>query len=88
MPHMGFLGIEFWKTIVTFEKKTPSISLNWEILWTNKNSLRGYFGVRTWKNYCHIKNQHARSFLIVKFHEKMKFPKFGTKNSLFGCFFG
>ena len=38
------------------------------------------------KNYCHIWNQHPWICLIAKFHEKIKIPKIGTKNALFGYF--
>ena len=38
------------------------------------------------KNYWHIWNRDPRICRNPKFREKMKFPKFGTKNGLFGYF--
>ena len=38
------------------------------------------------KNYCDICNQHPPICLMVKFREKIRILKFGTKNALFGCF--
>ena len=46
----------------------------------------GIFGLEVSKNYCHISNQRRRIYLIAKFRGKMKIPKFGTKNALFGSF--
>ena len=46
----------------------------------------GIFGLEVSKNYCHISNQHRRIYLTAKFRGKMKIPKFGTKNTLFGSF--
>ena len=44
------------------------------------------FGLVFCQNYCHIWNQHLQICLIVKFVEKTKIPKFGTKNALFRYF--
>ena len=38
------------------------------------------------KNYCHTWNQHPWIYLIARYCEIMKMPKFGTKNVLFGYF--
>ena len=38
------------------------------------------------KNYWHIYNQRPPICLIAKFRAKIRIPKFGTKNALFGCF--
>ena len=46
----------------------------------------GISGQEFWKRYCHIWNQHPQICLSAKFHEKIKIPKFGTKNTLFGYF--
>ena len=61
-----------------------------------KNALLGIFDQEcliwvflgnNYKGNCsHIWNQHPRFCLIVKFCEKTKIPKFGTKNVLFGYF--
>ena len=40
------------------------------------------------KYYRHIWNQHRQILLIAKFCKKNKIPKFGTKNALFGYFWG
>ena len=44
----------------------------------------GNFGLVFYKNYYHIWNQHPRIFLITKFREIMKMPKFRTKNAKCG----
>ena len=54
-----------------------------------KNTLFGYFwpkltylgifGKQFQIYYCHIWNQHTQIYLIPKFCEKTKIPKFGTK---------
>ena len=44
------------------------------------------FGLRICKKYFHIWNQYPRIYLIAKFHEKMKTPKFWNKNTLFRYF--
>ena len=46
----------------------------------------GYKLGSIWKIYCHILNQLFWIFQISKFCEKVKIFKFGSKNSLFGCF--
>ena len=46
----------------------------------------GIFVLEFQKNYCHIWNQHPWIFLIAKFCEKIKLPKFKTTNALFGYF--
>ena len=51
-----------------------------------KLSLLRYFWAWISKNYCHIWNQRPRICIIAKFREKMKIPKFGTKNVLFAYF--
>ena len=38
------------------------------------------------KKYYYIWNPHPRIFLIANFREKVKMPKFGTKNAIFGYF--
>ena len=38
------------------------------------------------KKYCHISNQYPPNCLIAKFRTKFRILKFGTKNTLFGCF--
>ena len=38
------------------------------------------------KNYCHICNQRPSIYLTAKFCTKIRIVKFGTKNTLFGCF--
>ena len=67
-----------------------------------KNVLFGYFWAAVWKwycyiwnqhlrilkNYCYISNQHPRICQITKFCEKMKMPKFGTKNAWFAYIWG
>ena len=45
----------------------------------------GIFWVRILKN-CHIPNQHPQICQTVKFPEKVKMPKFGTKNALLEYF--
>ena len=52
----------------------------------NKNALLGYSWARILKSLCHILNQHPRIYLIAKFCEEAKMPKFGAKNALFGFF--
>ena len=59
-------------------KKMPNVG--------TKNALFGYFCTRVFKNYCYIWNQYLRICLIAKFCEETKVPKFGTKNTLLGCF--
>ena len=51
-----------------------------------KNAWFGYFGARSWIQYCHIWNQHPRICLTPKFHRKTKMSKFGIKSALFGYF--
>ena len=51
-----------------------------------RNAWFGYFWAGTWKQYCHIWNQHPWICLIAKFRGKTKMPKFRTKNDLFGYF--
>ena len=51
-----------------------------------KNAWFGCFGAGTWKQYCHIWNQHPRICLIAKSGEETKMLKFGTKDALFGNF--
>ena len=46
----------------------------------------GIFGLEFKKIYYHTWNQHPRISPIAKFHEKLKMPKFGTKNALFVYF--
>ena len=48
-----------------------------------KNAWFMYFCAEIWKQFCHIWYQHPRIFLLAKFCEKTKMPKFGTKNALF-----
>ena len=48
----------------------------------------GIFGLEsekktTIKQYYHIWNPDPRIYLIAEFREKIKFPKFKTKNALF-----
>ena len=45
-----------------------------------------YFWAGIWKHYSHILNQQPRICQNAKLHEKIKMPKFGTKNALFGYF--
>ena len=93
--YLSTFGLEFENDIVIFEisnldflqsanfceeTNTPKFGI--------KNALFAYFRVRTFKNYCHNRNQHLRICLIVKFREEIKMPKFRTKNALFGCFRG
>ena len=88
-----FLGWHL-KIILSYLKSAPSNFVNYKISWKNrnrlnrgpKNALFGYFWTRTFKNYCHIWNQHPRICLVAKFCEKTKLPKSGTKNILFGYF--
>ena len=57
-----------------------------------KNAVFGFFWPKMFyldifqlefeNNYCYILNQHPRICLIAKFYEKVKIPKFGTKNVL------
>ena len=49
-----------------------------------KNVWFAYFGAAIWKQYCHIRNYHLPIYLITKFREKTKMPKFGKKNVVFG----
>ena len=51
-----------------------------------KNARFRYFWAGTWKQYCHIWNQHPGICLIAKSRGKTKMPKFGTKNAWFGYF--
>ena len=61
-----------------------------------KNAVFGYFWPKMFyldifqlefeNNYCYILNQHPLICLIAKFYEKVKIPKFGTKNVLFEYF--
>ena len=44
------------------------------------------FETGIWKQCCHIWNQHPRICLTAKFGRKTKIPKFGIRNTLFGCF--
>ena len=48
-----------------------------------KNASFWYFSFKNFKNYSHILNQHTQICVVVKVCEKMKMPKFGTKNALF-----
>ena len=38
------------------------------------------------KNYCHIWNQHPQICQVPNFYEKIKWPKFATKNVLLGIY--
>ena len=41
----------------------------------------GILGLEFDLKNCHILNQHPRIYLIAKFREIMKMPKFGTKKA-------
>ena len=41
------------------------------------------FGLQFNKNYCQTFNQYTRICETIKFHQKQKKNKFGTKNALF-----
>ena len=90
------LGPKIWnlKKLLSHLKSSPLNLSNCKISQKKKKRLNlglkmpyfilGYFWARILKIYCHIWNQHPRTCLIAKFREKMKMPKFGTKNALFG----
>ena len=47
-----------------------------------KDPLFGYFLVRILKNYGHMLIQDPGIYETAKFYQKMKMPKFGSKNAL------
>ena len=51
-----------------------------------ENALFRYFSARILKNYYHILGENSGICEIAKFCEKTSFPKFVTKNALFGSF--
>ena len=46
----------------------------------------GIFGLESLKYYCSFRNKYLQIFLIAKFCQKTKIPKFGTKNALLEYF--
>ena len=72
---------------MSYLKSAPSNLSNYKISrFRTKNALLRYFLTISWKNYCHIWNEHLRICLISKFCKETKMPKFGTKNAIF-CYF-
>ena len=53
---------------------------------TTKSASFEYFWAGIWKYFHHIWDQRSCSCLLVNFVAKMKIPKPGTKNPLFGYF--
>ena len=93
MADLGIFSLEFENNIIileintlefvywrNFKKKQKSLNLE------QKVPLVCYFWARTFKNCCHISNQHPQICLFAKFHEKARMPKFGTKNVWFRYF--
>ena len=95
ISYLGILGRNFEKTIVIFEISTLKF-VYLENFTKKQNCLNlgqkmpdlGILGARVWKQYCHIWNQHPGICLIAKFLENTEMRKFGTRNALFGYFFG
>ena len=61
-----------------FKNKNP-------LVW-DQNSLFKYFWAEIWNCYCHNWNKCPQVCLIATFGARIKMPKFGTKNALFGYF--
>ena len=87
MSYLGIFGLEFKSDVVIFEissldfvwlqnfvKKLKCLDLG------PKMPYLDILGIKSSKNYCRIWNQHPRIRQTAKFCEKMKMPKFGTKN--------
>ena len=82
-----YLWIRIKKKLLSYLKSAPSNLSNYKISrFRTKNALLRYFLTISWKNYCHIWNEHLRICLISKFCKETKMPKFGTKNAIF-CYF-
>ena len=56
------------------------------LIWDQKCLIWVFWSNTFKKNCCHVWNQHPQIFLIAKFCEKTKTPKFGIKNTIFGYF--
>ena len=100
MPSLGISGLEFSKNYCNILNQDPRGKTIMSTFGT-KNAFLGYFWTRIFfknvilsylfychfqKSFCHVWNQNLRICLNAKFREKMKMPKFGTKNVLFGYF--
>ena len=100
MPSLGIFGLEFSKNYCNILNQDPRGKTIMSTFGT-KNAFFRYFWTRIFLKNCHIVifvllpfskkllsclNQDLRICLNAKFREKMKMPKFGTKNVLFGYF--
>ena len=56
------------------------------LIWDQKCLIWVFWSNTFKKNCCNVWNQHPQIFLIAKFCEKTKTPKFGIKNTIFGYF--
>ena len=84
MIYLGIFGDKLKKTLL-YLPSAPCEKFHAECKTLQFGTETAFFRL-TLKKYCHIWNQHPWICLIAKFPEKMKMPKFVTKNALFGYF--
>ena len=94
MPYLGTVGLEFQK-LLSYLKSAPLNFPSCKILWKKQKFLNlgpkiSYLGV-LWlelkeKTIVIFEISTLGFFLIVKYCELIKMPKFGTKSALYGYF--
>ena len=86
MLYLGIFWLELLKQLLPYLKSTASNLSAWKVCIKAKMSFQGIFGLDFKNAIVIIEISAFKFFLVENFGVKIKIPKFGTKNALFGYF--